>query len=439
MISIKNTAKLAFAKIVSVLYLVSSSLGAVGATTPAEPAEEVFTPVIRFAVCSDVHVEIYPNASTERLGKLIQFMYSYSESQSDYKGFDALCIAGDFTNTGIDTQYDTFLQVINENLRPETQLIACMGNHEFKNTRDYDPSLSADLYVEKMGTETNTVYEINGYQFVSCSYDSFTASSYILNSGWLERSVRTAVEKSGDKPVFVIQHAAPFDTVYGSLNWGDPVITGVLANYPTVIDFSGHSHYPINDPRSIWQGSFTALGCGTLYRTETALDGFWEDSPYDSYKTASFYIVEANAEGDVRVKAYDLITDSFFDLEYMLTGLADRNYEYTYEKRCASDPAPAFPEGTQISASQNENGETIISFDGAEDKYVVESYKLSVNQNGISKYSESIYSKYMYLYEPNHYDINVGVLEAGSYTVEVVAVNAYTKTSAPLRLSFTVN
>ncbi len=438
MSSVVNVAKIAFTKLVSTMYFVSSSLGAVGATTPAQPAEEVFTPVVRFAVCSDIHIEEYTDVTAERLAELIDFMYDYSEEQSDYKGFDALCIAGDFTNAGKDTQYDAFLQVIDENLRPETQLITCLGNHEFINTRDYDASLSADMYVEKMGIETNTVYEINGYQFVACSYDSDTGKSYTANSGWLERSIRSAVTKSGDKPVFVIQHAAPFDTVYGSISWGDPVITGVLAKYPTVIDFSGHSHYPINDPRSIWQGSFTALGCGTMYITETNIDGFWEDYPYDAYKTGQFYIVEADADGDVRVKAYDLITDSFFDLEYNLTGLSDRNFEYTYEKMYAKDAAPVFPEGTKISASQNENGETVISFDGAEDNYIVESYKVSLMKNGICKYSESVCGKYMYLYEPDTYNVNVGTLKAGKYTVEVVAVNAYTKVSAPLSYSFTV-
>jgi len=439
MSSIRNMARLAFAKLVAVLYLVSSSLGVGGAAAPSAPAEEAFTPVLRFAVCSDIHVEEYTDASAEHLAELIRFMNSYSAAQPDYKGFDALCIAGDFTNRGIDTQYDAFLRVINENLRPETELLTCLGNHEFINTRDYDPSLSADMYIEKMGTEPNTVHEINGYQFVCCSYDTDTAKTYIQNSGWLERSVRTAVAKSGDKPVFVIQHAAPFDTVYGSINWGDAVITGVLVNYPTVIDFSGHSHYPINDPRSIWQGGFTALGCGTLYNCETGIDGFWETRPYDSHNIAQFYIVEADADGDVRVRAYDLITDSFFDLEYMLTGLADGNREYTYEKMFERDDAPVFPEGTQISASQNDDGETVISFDGATDEYVVESYKLSVTQHGICKYSESFCGKYMYLYEPNHYDINVGTLKAGSYTAEVVAVNAYTKISAPLRCSFTVD
>jgi len=435
---IANIARIFAARFISVAYLISSILGAVGASSPAEPTEDAFIPVVRFAVCSDIHIKQYTDASAARLAELIRFMYDYSAAQPDYKGFDALCIAGDFTSKGIDTQYDAFLQVINENLRSETELLTCLGNHEYINTRDYDPTLSVDLYVEKMGSEPNSVHEINGYQFVCCSYGSNTANPYMTSSDWFERSVRTAVEESGDKPVFVMQHVAPFGTVYGSLSWGNAVITGVLAKYPTVIDFSGHSHYPINDPRSIWQGSFTALGCGTLYQTKASIDGIRDVSPYTYDQTGQFYIVEADAGGEVRIRAYDLITHRFFDLDYQLTGLAERSFAYTYERMYRQDDTPVFPEDAQIRTGLNENGETIISFDGATDDYVVGSYLLSVMRNGICQYSECFFGKYMYLYEPNHYDINVGTLEPGSYTVEIIAMNAYAKLSEPLSYRFTV-
>ena len=37
-----------------------------------------------------------------------------------------------------------------------------------------------------------------------------------------------------------------------------------LSARPNAISFSGHSHTSITDERSIWQGGFTAVGCGTL-------------------------------------------------------------------------------------------------------------------------------------------------------------------------------
>ena len=43
----------------------------------------------------------------------------------------------------------------------------------------------------------------------------------------------------------------------------DTRVSDVLAKYPQVVTFSGHLHFPLNDPRSIWQASFTSFGCGS--------------------------------------------------------------------------------------------------------------------------------------------------------------------------------
>ena len=37
----------------------------------------------------------------------------------------------------------------------------------------------------------------------------------------------------------------------------------ILEKYPQAIAFGGHLHFPLNDPRSIWQASFTSFGCGS--------------------------------------------------------------------------------------------------------------------------------------------------------------------------------
>ena len=55
-----------------------------------------------------------------------------------------------------------------------------------------------------------------------------------------------------------------------------PEFAEILKNYPQVVDFSGHSHVPINDPRSIHQKHFTALGTGSLSYFEL------DDEPYSS-------------------------------------------------------------------------------------------------------------------------------------------------------------
>ena len=62
--------------------------------------------------------------------------------------------------------------------------------------------------------------------------------------------------------------------MYGSTTcWGVKELTDILEKYPQVVDFAGHSHFPMNDPRSIWQGDYTALNTGTLSYYEMDLAG----------------------------------------------------------------------------------------------------------------------------------------------------------------------
>ncbi len=439
MFSFMNAARTLLAKTVAGLYVILSMFSAGIPSGDAEPTKTPadFTPVVRFAVCSDVHLNgEEEQEEAKRLEKLINFMYDYSAAQ-DYKGFDALALAGDVATTGYEKEYDIFNKIIAENLRSETEMLICTGNHEYIATRDVDASEGARLWEKKMGRPLDTHAVINGYHFILASYCD-DGKTFKAKLDWIDSQIREAIADTGDKPVFVFQHPAPFATVYGSVNWGDFDITKVLRKYPQVIDFSGHSHYPVNDPRSIWQGSYTALGCGTLSYFETELDAIAGNFPYETEKAAQFYIVEADAEGNVRIMPYDLITDRFFSNEYYLTGLADKNYEYSYARMKKRDMPPEWGDNTEFSTAVDESGNTVLTFTGASDKYVVESYKVSVTRNGMPFASDNFSGKYMYLFEEDKYDVNLGKLDSGSYKVQVVALNAYAETSKPATYSFTV-
>lgn len=438
MISFMNTARILLAKLLSSLYVITTVFAGVPVNVK-EPTKtpDNFEPVIRFAVCSDVHLNGEDDqAEAKRLEKLINFMYDYSADKS-YKNFDALCMVGDTCNTGKEIEYDKLNEILDNNLRDETKLLICTGNHEYINTRDYDASLSARLFESKMNRALDTHTEINGYHFVLASY-SDDGKTFKSKLNWLDDEITKAEKASGDKPVFVFQHPAPFATVYGSINWGDFDIPRVLLKHPRVIDFSGHSHYPVNDPRSMWQGGYTALGCGTLSYFETELDGIAGNFPYDNENAAQFYIVECDKAGNTRILSYDLITDTFFDNEYYLTNLAKRNFEYSYAKMKVRDKAPEWKADTKITTTKNEKGETLLIFEGASDKYIVESYKVNVSEGAKSVMSDNFSGKYMYLYEENIYDVNLGKLTAGkTYSVQIIALNAYAETSKALNYKFT--
>lgn len=438
--SVKNNARIFVSKALSSYYSLITSFGKSTEAFPKAPAD--FRPVLRFAACSDIHVsgkestaeERHPEE--ERLAKLINFMYDYSAKQ-EYKGFDALCIAGDMTDGGRDFEYDSFNKVIKENLKDETKLLICTGNHEYIAYRDKDASEGARMFEEKIQPNQDTHEIINGYHFVLCSY-SEDGRTFKAKLPWFDKETEAAVRESGNKPVFTFQHPAPQGTIYGSVCWGDKDIPKIFRKYPQMINFSGHSHYPVNDPRSIWQNKYTALGCGTLSYYETDLDGFAGNFPYETHEAAQFYIVEADAEGNVRILSYDLITDQFFDNEYYLTGLAGKNYAYKFAKMKKSGGRPVFPADIEIETRKNENGETVLVFSGAKDKYCAESYKVSVFSGLKSIHASSFSGKYMYLFEKDGYEVNLGRLKKGKYTAYIKAMNPYAKGSKELKYKFEV-
>lgn len=78
---------------------------------------------------------------------------------------------------------------------------------------------------------------------------------------WLKEEMAKA-QKMTQKTDFRILHQHIKETVYGSHEWGtqdSAKINAVLKEYPQAITFSGHSHYPLDDPRSIHQKTLHPL------------------------------------------------------------------------------------------------------------------------------------------------------------------------------------
>lgn len=441
MFSFMNLARTALSKLVVFIYsFISFFATGLSQAKDLPKVPDDFTPVVRFAVCSDVHINGQKfQAEPERFKKMVNTAYAYAENE-EYKNLDAVCVAGDFTDAGKKEQYEVFNACVKETFKEGTQLLICAGNHEYIDCRESELGAEAavPVYKEMLSRELDEHNVINGYHFITVSYDS-NGRTFTGKKKWLNNEIKAAIKDTGDKPVFVFQHPAPFGTIYGSMNWGDFSVAEVLTKYPQVVDFSGHSHYPMNDPRSIWQGTFTAFGSGTLSYYETELDYIAGNYPYDSHNAAQFYIVEADKDGNVRVQCYDLITNSFFGLDYYLTGLADRNFDYSFNKMKARDNAPEFSNDMKISTKLDKDGNTVLEFDGAKGNFVVESYKISLAKDGIIPVADDeISGKYMYIYMDDTYSVNFGKLKSGEkYVAEIVAFNAYSEASKPLRYTFT--
>ena len=410
-----------------------SSLNSDGATgTPDD-----FTPVVRFVACSDIHLDGDENQqAAKRFANLFNDMYEYAEG-CEYKNLDAVLVAGDFTGGGAEKEYQIYTKIINENKKDETQVLTILGNHEFIDYRDVDASVGYDVYRKYINKDVDTDIVINGYHFIGVSYDD-NGSTFSGKTKWLNERLKNATAEDPDKPVFVYQHPHPALTVYGSVNWGDIDTRAVLSKYPQVVNFSGHSHYAASDPRSVWQGEFTAVGCGSLSAFMGNLNYIEgdKDAPGNS---GGAWLVEVDANGNVNMRLYDIENRMFFDnIDYYFTDLSKTSKRtYTWRQQKALDTVPEFPEGATVTSYVDENGDTIITFPEAEGYYPAENYKIKVTRKSKTVYSGTVISEYVRATDDD-VTVNLGQLSNGEYKVKIVAYSPYAKKGEKIKQTITV-
>ena len=422
--------------ILAVLCVVTLCWGAVqqmrGYVTNMLPeTPEDFVPTVRLIAFTDTHNE------NENVADAIDTAYSLFDADPVYAGVDGFFCLGDFSSIGTEPDYAAYAETLRSHVRPETPMINIHGNHEFKNKAEYK-----DLFRKYFDQEPDTVTEINGFSCIAFSGErSLTEWTFTPGSlKWLSESVKTAEAKANGKAVFVFQHPHPWGTVYGSTVWGDPQINVVLNGHTSVVDFSGHSHFPMHDPRSINQASYTAVGLGGLARFELDKNGIVGQHPDGYEDAAEMCVIEADNDGSVRLRGYDLLSDTYF-CDWYIDNVNDReNYAYTYKNLRAHDSKPAFPQDAQFaSAQKDENGEWVVTFDDAQCAYIVHEYKVEIlDENGKKIYSDNFINDY-YVYDPTDtasFRVGADTLESGwTYTLRVRAESAYHLYSDPIELT----
>lgn len=426
-------------------------------------------PILRFAVTSDVHIREASNnfESRERLASFISTAYAYSDAQTDYNKLDAMFFIGDITNGGTKEQQTDFFNYVKAHTRPETVARAVIGNHEFYATGHYTSKSFEEApkkFLEYSGYETMDVHlEIGGYHFLLMAMDHYDAKTYTYfgattKLAWLRKELDAIVAQDPTKPIFVFQHEPPKGTVVGSAGGnGDIALYYTLTSYPQVIDFSGHSHRPLSDMRSIWQGKFTALGTGSLaYLSCTLPDhttyknggiqaadtegGMMTDEQKSLRNGYMYYIVEVDQYHHVRVLIYDMYSEKVWGEPYIIDSLDPNNFKYTNDRKNATDK-PVYATGAALSVLASTATTADISIPQATSKDVVQSYRVEVYQG--DQLVDTVYRlacTFMGASTPATVKAPLTNLQPGTtYTVKVIAVNSWAAESDPLTLEFTTS
>ncbi len=432
-------------KLRNLLALVFVLLFAVSVVPAAAAAEDAaaFVPVMRFVASSDTHVRDDSDMTRDRIGKMMALAYAKADADPNYQNVDALLVAGDLTHDGTKTEFEKFQTAINAALRPETAFLAVVA----KNHDGYELSREQlrAFYQSLSGNDADFHTVIGGFHFIGVSVSPNKAAHYDAKQlSWLKQQLDIAVADTPDKPVFVTHHEHNTETVYGSSvyeGWGVPYFKAILNRYPQVVDFSGHSHFPLNDPRSVWQGKFTAIGTGAIYYSEFTVEGLRCYHPADSEQTATCWIVEANAGGDLHLQGMDVEAGKLL-CDYVLKNPADpANRDYTPKKQKAASKAPVFASDAAITAAPTFGGCT-VTVDAAQsaDGMPVVLYRAAAkNRLGGTVSKTWTMPQYYRAVEQNTIDLELQGLSAGDYTVSVVAETAYGVQSLPLQTTVYVD
>lgn len=401
-----------------------------------------FLPIIRFVACSDIHMTGESTVQAKRFEKLFDSAYAYSESQ-EYKKLDAILVAGDLTNKGQADELTAFKSVVNKKIKPETQLITVMGNHEYMNA-------GPDVYKKTLDNEANKHVVINGFHFIGIS-PSEKGQTYDASIDWLKTELAAAAQDDPARPIFSFRHHHLQNTVYVSKSWYTDTsakLKQTMGEYPQIIDFSGDSHGPMNNPLSIMQDKFTMLGTGTLsyFEMEEGMTG--GTLPEGKENAAQYYIVEVDKDYRVRIQPYNILTDDFFrtpsntddpgkQLVYYIDKPSDPS-TFNYTKARGTDAtAPRFADGAELKVEGLSYTKATVVIPQALDDSCIYSYTLKVTSGGKVFGTYKFFSEYYFEPMPATVSYFLSGLKAGTeYEATVTPVNAWDKKGTPIKITF---
>ena len=410
-----------------------------------------FVPILRFVVASDVHYSESVSVQDTKFHNLLNDAYDYSDNHAIYQTLDGVFIVGDIAHRGKASELNRFFSDFYAYTRPETEAQAVLGNHEFWP----EPEYAVSRYLSASGYESADRHiTIAGYHFIlmcPSHYQGFNDAKI----EWLEEQIEIAAadDPTGKKPIFVFQHHPPYDTVYGSEDeWGVTNLSPVFSKYPQVVDFAGHSHFPINDPRSIWQGSYTGLNTGscrewgmdlagvthkTVFAVNDQGDWTFDENASYLYDPGKYYVVEVNAASRVLIRAFDVGTGDEVIEPIFLSSVGDpERFAYT-DDRANHEVTPRFAENAEVETIGLTSSSASFRFPRTASGAYVQHYRCELRQ-GETLVDTALRLDCGFLFPaPETLSLSfTGLSPDTEYTVTIIPVTSWENEGEPLVFHF---
>jgi hypothetical protein len=380
---------------------------------------------LRFAVLSDTHF-----GKGDAIAKVTQ---SLRTIMAKTPLVDAIVDVGDITDSGTAGQYVHQSQVFNDNsiVPQKVAKYYLMGNHD---------NFSSDgqaQYRSNTGQPLHQYFSIKGYPFITISQTGTGAQNFDdAARSHLMSSLSDARLRFKGKPIFVFMHVPPLNTCYGSRSndgWGTSIFSSIFEQYPEIIIFSGHSHFPLGDPRSIWQEKYTAVNDGSTTYSELEPNVVSEGIHPTGYSNVTeAVIVNILANGDVEMERWDTYRDEEILPRWTVKAPHDGS-NFTYRNRDGK-PGPSFAAGAKPTVTVN-GAECTVKFPQATDNEVVHNYKIElVTDNGTVLSSYKKFSQfYLNSKMPTELSVSLNlVASSAKLQAQVTAYDSYNNASSTI-------
>ncbi len=409
--------------------------------------------VFRAGALSDIHQNLN-NADNNSL-KMV-FALKQLEKISGGK-LDAVLAAGDLTDAGTKDEVGQYKNNYLRCFRPdEVPMIYCMGNHDAKNStyetlKTYPEWFGPDFFLtdqeDSVINEGNRHCIVNGIHIIAIMPENYAVYGEVVTGektlSWLDGVLAKITAEEPGKPVFVLTHAMPYDTCYGSdlklgdsknkLGWYSKDLLDVLSKYNQVITLSGHLHFPLNDERSIMQTDFTALGCGSV-RFMAIENGNYEDMRSatvmkDCASYSQGLYIEVDIYGNTRIARMDFYNEGTIKEDWIVPApKADGSHLKVYGKDRAENPAPVFGKGGSV--RKNADGTLVLAFAAASDDDLIHDYSVFIcDKEGNELRRFNILADFYKYTDPaqmkDSYSINIGAFDPAAVSIKVVARDSW--------------
>ena len=412
-------------------------------------AEEEY-PDMKIAVLSDLHFKTGDGAvDTAFIAMMEQFKT---------ENLDVVMITGDIGYACEEAEYEKFWNAwdtVFPDAETAPELVIVSGNHEFDRAvfgkESYGEAVERILRVFNFGEEMNKNIVVNGYHFITINSESeYTHGKFTETSAtWLKAQLDAAVAENPNMPIFVTAHQPLLNTTYGS-DWDASInktaaLYEVLKDYPQVVYFAGHSHYPMENERSIYQDTFTCVDVTSMNYMSI------EDGSKNYEYQGALLVTVSGADKQIVIDRYKINYDAEKNIvadnpvvkikQPWVLNLPLNPAEFTYTAaRAESRTAPTFAEGSAVTVSDVAQNTAKVTFPAATHDDYVHAYNIVIKNGETVALNQTVNGDFHKIAELQaaSFSVKVSGLEAGvTYTVEVTAVESFGKASEPLVLEFT--